>query len=163
MKLNIYSYDSFITRLEEYNFKVPNGISFIPFNINSATKKEDLVYLDSAKSLKKLWRLEGIEISKIELEEEKPLYLHQRNAEWIAPTIFIGYSLLSENQHIISVALSIIANYATDLFKGKPSKTTFKMELIIEEKKDSVFRKLSFEGEPHNITEVIKAIRELKK
>lgn len=163
MEIEALEYDEFPNQLRKYGFNVPNGISLIPMNIEIANSKDELVYFGSAKSLKKLWKSNEIELSKIELEGDGQLYLHQHSAEWIAPTIFLGASLLSENSNTISVALSVVANYVTDLFKGKPPKTKFKMELIIEEEKDKKYKKLTFEGEPKDVYGLIKVIRELKK
>lgn len=163
MKTEIKEYNNFINQIKKYDFDIPNGISLIPTNIGNADSKDDLVYFGSAKSLKKLWKSNSIELSKIEKEGDRQYYLHQHSAEWIAPTIFLGASLLSESPNTISIALSVVANYVTDLFRGKPPKTTFKMELIIEEEKDKKYKKITFEGEPNDMNGLIRVIREMKK
>lgn len=163
METKIREYNNFINQIKKYNFDIPDGISLIPTNIEMANSKDELVYFGSAKSLKKLWKSNSIELEKIEKEGDYQYYLYQRSAEWIAPTIFLGASLLYENSNTISVALSVVANYVTDLFKGKPPKTTFKMELIIEEEKNKKYKKITFEGEPNNMNDLVKVIRELKK
>jgi len=163
MNTEIREYNDFKNLIQKYNFNLPSGISFIPANIETANSKGELVYFSSAKSLRKLWKSNSIEIDKIEKEEDLLLYLHQHSAEWIAPTIFLGAALLSESPNTISIALSVVANYVTDLFKGKPPKSTFKMELIIEEEKDKKYKKLIFEGEPKDMDGIVKVIREIKK
>jgi hypothetical protein len=162
MKTKIEEFNGFPKQIKKHGFNIPNGISLLPMNIETAKSKDELVYFGSAKSLKKLWKSNDIELSKIELEGDRQLYLHQHSAEWIAPTIFLGASLLSESPNTISVALSVVANYVTDLFKGKPPKTKFRMELVIEEEKDKKYKKLTFEGEPNDVSGLIKVIRELK-
>lgn len=163
MKTKIKEYNDFKNLIKKYNFNLPSGISFIPANIETANLKEELVYFSSTKSLRKLWKSNSVEINKIEKEGDRQLYLHLHSAEWVAPTIFLGVALFSESPNTISIALSIVANYVTDLFKGKPLKSTFKMELIIEQEKDKKYKKLIFEGEPKDMDGLIKVIREIKK
>lgn len=163
MKAEIQEYKEFTDILEKFGFEIPNGITIIPFNFDFAESKEKLVYRGSTKSLKKLWRSNNVDVNIIEGKNGKPLYIHQHSAEWIAPTLFLSAALISESPNTVSIALSVIANYVTDLFKGKPPKTEFKMEIIIEDEKDKKYRKLTFEGEPKNTNAIIKMIRELKK
>ncbi|MBL0023482.1 MAG: hypothetical protein IPO98_00005 [Saprospiraceae bacterium] len=45
-------------------------------------------------------------------------YFAQKSGEIILPSIFVSSLILTENPHLVSVALGVVSNYATNLLKG---------------------------------------------
>ena len=50
----------------------------------------------------------------------------------MGPTIFISTSLLTQNPTLVNVALSVLANYVTDFFKGHLGEHTVSVNLVLE-------------------------------
>lgn len=136
-------------------------ITIVPKNLMNIEANYQFVYRESTKDIVKLFSSNSIDLDSYSRNKSSKFYKHEHSAEWIGPTLFLGATLLSENSNVISVALSVIANFITDLFKGKAPDTTFKMEFIIETKKNKSFKKLFFEGKPTDIDKLIKLIKEI--
>lgn len=162
MDIKVSDYDNFTAILNNLECLLPDGIAFIPKNIEIAKGKGDLVYSSEVKTLRKLFLKNGITVEKIENKEEIQLFLHEHSASWLAPTIFIGLSLLSENPNAISIALNVLSNYLTEIFKGQPHTSKFKIDIIVEKEKGRVYKRVTIEGEPTSFEEVAKLIREIK-
>jgi hypothetical protein len=154
--------------LSELNCNVPKGLAFLPKNLFTAKTKQDLIYENSEKTFRTLFRNANLELHRVEKEGDKIHHLQHNAFEWIGPTIFIGISFLSENPNGIAVALSVIANYATDFFKGLSGKKIAKLEIIIEEengllKNKKNYQKISYEGPVEGIHSIAEVIKHMKK
>ena len=84
----------------------------------------------------------------------------------LGPVLFVSYAILSENPHILSVALSVIANYVTDLFKGSPEPARAKLSVVIETQTTkttkTTTKKIDFDGPPDKIPEITAFIKDIK-
>lgn len=163
MKIEIIEYDNFKSLMEKFGYSIPSDFAFIPLNFEVASSKDDLVYSSEVKSVRKLLTQNKVGIDKIENENDHQFFLHQHNATWLAPTIFVGVSLLSENPNAISIALNVLSNYLTDFFKRDAQNSNFKMDIIVEVEKDKSFKKITIEGEPKDFKELAKLIKEIIK
>lgn len=162
MDIKVFDYDNFSVILNNLGCSSPEGIAFIPRNIEVATEKGDLVYSSEVKTLRKIFIKNGIDVQKIENKKEIQLFLYEHSANWLAPTLFIGLSLLSENPNAVSIALNVLSNYLTDIFKGQSQASKFKIDIIVEKEKGRVYKKITIEGEPTSFEEVAKLIKEIK-
>lgn len=159
MQTTISNCDNLIDRFSRLQLSEQDVITIVPRNIMNVESNDQFIYRESTKDIVKLFSLNSIELDSYWKNKRSKSYKHEHSAEWIGPTFFLGAALLSENSNAISVALSVIANFLTDLFKGKAPDTTFKMEFIIETKKNKSFKKLFFEGKPTDIDKLIKLIK----
>ena len=76
------------------------------------------------------------------------------------------YAALCQNPNILSVALSVIANYVTDLFKGLPQPARMKLSVVVETKTTktttTVTKKIDFDGPPDKLPEINGLIKDIK-
>jgi hypothetical protein len=74
----------------------------------------------------------------------------------VGPTLFVGYSILSDNGTLLNIALSVVANYLTEYFRGAGKPPTIKLDFVVEKTPNREYKRLKFEGPP----EAIPALRE---
>ncbi len=140
---------------------IPTGIALLPRNFESAESKDDLLHESSAPTVRVLFRNNGIIETPLEREGETfPQISEKAFEEWIGPTIFVTSALLSQNPHIISVALGVISNYLTDWFKGVPGGRDAKLDIVVEEGKKS-YRRIHYEGHVSGLKELVQIVREV--
>lgn len=127
------------------------------FNNSSSTEN---IYIDSTSSIIKFFRVNNAEIKTF----DKPkLYRQRRNNELFLPTLFIGYTLLSENSNVLSVGLNILSNYIYDFFKGKiTEKNKVNCEIFIETSPKKSVTKITFSGDEESFKKLTQLIKELK-
>jgi hypothetical protein len=87
---------------------------------------------------------------------EKPGFIHNKNHDWAA-FIFISSALISSNPAAVSVALGVISNYLTDMFKGTPDKK-IRLDIAVERKGDRVSKKLTYEGDAAGLDHIADSI-----
>lgn len=80
--------------------------------------------------------------------------------------LFVSYAALSQNPHIVSVALTVIANYVTDLFKGSPHPARVKLSVVVEthttKTTTTVTKKIDFDGPPDKFSEINGLLKDIK-
>ena len=87
-------------------------------------------------TVRSLFRQNGIAETPLEAEGEAFLQISEKSfLEWIGPTIFLGVAALSQSPNILSLALGVISNYLTDLFKGLAVAPKVKLDIVVEKKK----------------------------
>jgi len=111
-------------RAHELNCNVPTDIAILPSNFATAKTVDELIYMNSTATVRKLLRQAGISESRIEKPGEKYPQLVQESVEWIGPLIFI-----SQNA-IIPIVLGVISNYLTHYLKGRGKNNTVKLHFI---------------------------------
>lgn len=161
MKKNITNYLNLDNRLSELGIDASCDFLIIPENIESANSKEDFIFTETAIDIKKLLKINDV---RIELLQSKELKLKQRKAiDYFAPVLYIGFSMLSENYPIVSKALELLSNHISDYFKGKFGSKNVKLEVIVETKPKSEYKKINYEGEIEGLKEVAEMIKALNK
>jgi hypothetical protein len=86
-------------------------------------------------SVRAAWRAEGIEETRLEPQGEFWPAGQQDAGEWVGPVIFVGGSLLSQNPTLVSVALGVVANNATEILRGRPlGRQTASLTVAVETK-----------------------------
>lgn len=161
MKNDISDYLNLNTRLIELGVNNSCDFLIIPENIESANSQEDFIFTETAVDVRKIFKLNSVEI---ELLQSKDLKLKQRKAiDYFAPILFIGYSMLSENYPIIAKALELLSEHISDYFKGKFGDKNVKLEVIVETKPKSEYKRINYEGGIEGLKEVTEIIKTLKK
>jgi len=66
----------------------------------------------------------------------------------------VGALLLSQNPHLLSLALNVIANYATDFFKGLPGRNKVVLDVVVEDKTQKRSKKIHYDGAIDGLKEI---------
>ena len=147
-------------RLGELGCRPALGLAMLPENFRSAGKIADFRQMSKASTVKKLFRAAGLELTDLVDRPQRPPYIHNNYADWVAPTLFLSSALWSQNPNAVSVALSIIANYLTDLFKGIQSPTV-KLEFVVEKTKSRKCMMVKYEGDVAGIASLESVLRKV--
>ena len=163
MPIKTSEYIDVKAQASKLGFETPRDLALLPINFDTADSKDDLVYEDAVLTVRKLWRQAGITETKLEKEEEKFPYKQRKSFEWVAPTIFVSASLLSQNPDFVSIALNVISTYLTDYFKGVVGHKTVKFDIVVEQDEQRKSKRIQYEGSLEGIDKLIEVIRENKR
>ena len=159
MTTKISDYIDVQAKIHDLGCEDPEGISILPVNFDSATSTDEFLQLSETSTVKTLLRNNEIPFS--EVRKEKPAYIQNNAFEWIAPTLFVSASLLSQHPEIISVSLSVIANYVTDFFRGLSGEKNIKLDIVVEKTKSKTCKKISYEGNVDGLKELANIVKEV--
>jgi hypothetical protein len=159
MTITVTDYVSVADRIAELGCVVPSGIAVLPDNFAKAATRKDLLFGSEASTLRKLFKNNNFPINDLLPAGERVGAIHNKHFEW-APLLFISVGLISNDPNAITVALGIIANYATDFFKGMGSKKV-KLSVVVEKKKDRTCKMISYEGDISGLSTLADAIRRI--
>lgn len=159
--IGLKPYLNVVDRATELGCNPPNGLTVLPRNFHSATSREDLLHEDTAPTLRALWVEAGIAETRLEPEGTRFPYIEENSFEWVGPTILFGSAVFIQNPHVISVTLSVLANYLTDYFKGRPNPKV-KFSVVVPLPKSKKYAKLDYEGDPEGIKEISKLIKDIR-
>lgn len=159
MTVHTTDYVSVAERTEALGCTTSAGFTILPENFDSADARVDFRYRSEAATIRTLFRNHGIPVGNLLLPGERPSYITNKSFEWTAPALFVAVALLSDNGTAISIALSVVANYLTDFFKGVAGTPKIKMTFVIEEAKGQTCRKLEYEGSIEGLAALSKIIK----
>ena len=162
MSTNITDYLDVRERLAALGCNVPSGFAILPVNFDSVDSISAFRNVSEAATVKTLLRNADLPYDDILAAGSRPPYIHNNAFEWVAPTLFISASLWSENPDAVSVALSTIANYVTEFFKGFRGTSGdhwVKLDIIVERRKTASCKKISYEGPPEGLLGLAEVIR----
>ena len=104
------------------------SILFVPDNWS--TERKEHIYPSTVDSVVKLLKQYEVPVDTLDPIDAKTAMQDNRGLDWIVPTFVVSGLLLTQNPMLISVALSVIANYVTDLFKGLNGDPEVKLNII---------------------------------
>ena len=162
MTPNITDYPNVRQRLRELGCREPNGFAILPHNFDSVGSIGEFLQVVESATVKTLLRSENLPYDDIVDRDKRPSYLEMRSYDWIGPTIFVPAALMLENPAFVSVALSVIANYLTDLFKGTPKTSNVKLNIVVEESSEKSCKKISYEGPVEGLQNLIDTVEAIK-
>ncbi|MGD1891080.1 MAG: hypothetical protein ACFB15_10865 [Cyclobacteriaceae bacterium] len=161
MKYKIDDYNDIALKCESLNCTVPDTFSFLPENFSNANNIDEFIYAESVVELRKIFKQNNIQLTNLELGT--PKFRVRKYADWIGPTLFISFSLLSENNHLISIGLNVLSNYVGDFFKGSLDDKKVKFDIVVETTKEKEYKRIKYEGDPEGIKQLDKIIKSLNK
>ena len=133
---------------------VPTGIALLPRNFDTVANKDELMHESSAPTVRQLWRQVGVIETRLEDEGERfPQISEHGFVEWIGPTILVTSAWLSQNPEVLAVALGVISNYLTDIFKGVPDNPKARLHIVVQ-KDNGEYRKVSYKGSVDGMKEL---------
>lgn len=162
MTTEVLDYINVEERCLELGCNIPTQLAILPINFDTASSKDELVHEDTTSTIRKLWRKAGIAETKIEKEGDKIPYEQRKSIELAIPTIFVGYSILSQDPALVSIALNIISNYVTDFFKGIVGEKKVKWDIVVEQNEDHKSKVIHYEGDANGLDKLPEVIKELK-
>jgi hypothetical protein len=166
MPIEITDYLDVGQRASDLGLKAPEGACILPRGFARAKDARELVHESSALDLKTLFREAGLPITAYQPDGAKIPYLQENDITWVGPALFFSAAAISQNPHIVSVALSVIANYVTDLFKGLPQPARVKLSVVVEthttKTTTTVTKKIDFDGPPDKLSEINGLIKDIK-
>jgi hypothetical protein len=154
MSVIITEYCNVVEKSIQLGLNLPNKITILPRNYYDAKNKEDLLYDSSVETIRKLFRQHNIEESRLESKGEIIPCIQENDFSLVLPTIFVSSLIMSQNTHAISLAISIISNYATDFFKGIPGRNTVRLSIVVETMEGKSSKKVSYEGDCDGLKEI---------
>lgn len=159
MSTSISDYINIHKRIVDLGCIQPTGLALLPANFESASSIADFRQVSEAATVRTLLRGSNVPLDEIVSEAQKPPYIQNNSFEWVAPTLFVSASVLSQNPNYVSVALSVIANYVTEFFKGMSGEDEVKMEIVVERTKSKTYKKVTYKGPPEGLKELQSVIR----
>jgi hypothetical protein len=166
MSIEVSDYIDVEQRAAALGLKAPDGVSILPRRFEHAKEVSDLCHESSALDLKTLFRQADLPFSVYQPDGVKIPYLQENDITWVGPVLFFSAATISENPHIVSVALSVVANYVTDLFKGSAQPTRARLSVVIEttttKTTTKTTKKFEFDGPPDKISEITGLIKDIK-
>jgi hypothetical protein len=141
---------------EEVNQRSRNSILFVPNNWPSEEK--EYVYPSTIESVMKLLKQNKLPVDSLHpIDAATPLQ-DNRGLDWIAPTFLVSGLLLTQNPMAVSIALSIIATYVTDLFKGLKDDPKVKVNIVQTAADGKRGQRIHYEGPASGLSEVEKVL-----
>jgi len=153
-------YSSVADRCDALGVRRPTGIAMLPRNLATADAGDELLAEASDAAVRVLWRQAEIEEDRLDSPEAPFPHVSEHHADWIGPTVFLSSALLSESPALVSVALGVIANYVTDLFKGVPGRHTARLQVVVERSNGDCVQ-VTYNGPATEIGEILDAVGDL--
>lgn len=162
MSIEISSAPSLSKRCQELDLDLPDGLSLLPENLETAQAADGLLYSEITPTLRKLLRKNGVEESS--LGSSLPTKtVHRRSADWVLPTLFVGNLVLSSNPHMISLALNVIGNYVSTFLQAKSgTEACVSLDVIIERDSFRSSTKVSYRGEASGLSQIAEIVESVK-
>jgi hypothetical protein len=158
MSIEVTDYTNVAQRCAALGLPAPEGFCILPRRFEHAKAVSELCHESSALDLKALFRQADLPLTIYQPAGAQIPYLQENDNTWVGPVLFLGAAAFAQNPHIFNVALSVIANYVTDLFKGSPEPARAKLSVVIETTKTKATtkttKKIDFDGPPDKITEI---------
>ncbi len=161
MSTEITDYVNVTTRMTELGCEYPrSGIVLLPVNFAQVSSATELLQASDTATVKKVLKEANVPVDEILERSRRPGYIKNKSAEWSAPMLFICTALYSQNPLIVSLALSVIANYASDLLRGVGSRgEDVKLDIVVETKRTGTFKRISYEGPAGGIKDLAEVVR----
>ena len=143
-------------RVAELGCHMPTGLAIMPENFDIAATRQELIVRGEGTTIRKLFRNNQLSLDDFLPSGERAGFVHNKSHDWAA-FIFISGALLSSNPTAVSVALGIVSNYLTEIFRGTPDKK-IRLDIAVERKGDRICKKLTYEGDAAGLAEIADTI-----
>src|SRR5262249_19873290 len=154
MSYTISDYCDVGEKAQTLGLNIPEGMAFLPRNFDKATTADDLLHESTVQTVRILFRENGIPETKLERDGQRIPCIQENEFALLLPTLFVSALILSQNPHLLSIALNIIATYATDFFKGIPVSNKVVLDVVVEDKSRKCSKKVHYEGKIDGLKEI---------
>lgn len=146
--------------LNKLAIEFPSNLCFFPENIDSAKNRDAFIFTDSIVDIIKIFRQNNLEFST--LGGESYLVRSRKSADFFVPALFFSLSLITENPAIVTVSLSVLANYITDFFKGSFGQKRVNLDIYVETDGKKKIKKIIYNGDIEGIEKLEDIIKSCK-
>lgn len=146
MAFMITDYCDVRTRALELGLNEPKDFALLPRNFDSAPTRDNLLQESTVQTVRILFRENNIHENRVEPGGYRIPCVQENEFALVLPALFVGGLILSQNPHLLSLALNVIANYATDFFKGLPGRNKVVLDVIVEDKARKRSKKIHYDG-----------------
>lgn len=141
--------------------EIPEGICVFPRNFEVAETLEDLEYDDTAQTVKKLLMQAGVSSEGLKLPNNNYLQLRENLP---AICLFVGWTIGTQDPTSVQLAINVIGNYLTDVFKGlrgeREQRCTFKIIRQRIKGKTQEFDEVTYTGPVSGIPSLIEKLKD---
>jgi len=141
---------------------LPEGLAILPANFATAANPEEFLYDPAGATVRTLFRTNQIPLQDLLPPGTPRRQVSYKSAEWVGPTLFVGYALLSDNGNFLNIALGVVANYLTEFFRGAGKAPTIRLDFIVEKTPSREYKHLKFEGPPEAIPALMGAVQAIR-
>lgn len=153
-------YVSVSQRAKELGLAMPDGLAVLPQNFETAATPADFMFAGTTQTVRTLFCINDLPLS-ILRPDGSSRYISYKSDEWMSPILFVAGALMSENPAAVSLALSVVANYLTDYFKGLGRLPNVKLTVVVEHSRGRTCKRLDYEGDVEGIRELADTIKRL--
>lgn len=147
-------------KMADLGCRYPEQMALLPINFEAARSIAEFLQASEAATIKKLLLAKKLPLNDILDRNQRSPYLKNKSHEWAAPILFVSASLFSQNPALVSLALNVVGNYATDFFKGTLGIHEVTLNIVVA-KKDKTFKKISYRGPTDGLKDLAKIIKEV--
>lgn len=160
MTTKITDYVEVSKKMADLGCRYPERMALLPINFESAMSISEFLQASEAATIKKLLLAESLPLDDIVDRSQRPPYVKNKSGDWVAPIVFVSASMYSQNQALVSLALNVLGNYATDFFKGSPRVHDVTLKIVVE-KKNKTCKKITYQGPIDGLKDLAEVIREV--
>ncbi len=159
MTTTISEYIDVRQRIADLSCFNPAGLALLPANFDTASDISNFRQVSESATVRTLLRTSKVPLDDLFNNDQRPPHIQNNSFAWVAPTLFVSAAVLSQNPSYLSAALSVIADYLTDFFKGKCGSNEVQIDIVVERPKSKGCKKISYKGPPEGLKELPEVIR----
>jgi hypothetical protein len=161
MAINVTDYANVGRKMADLGCRYPDRMALLPVNFESAASVAEFLQASESATVRKLFLAEGLPIDEIVDRSQRPPYIKNKSFEWAAPIIFVSAALYSQNPTAVTLALNVLANYATEFFRGYGPIAGVKLDVVVERKRNETYKRISYQGPIAGVKDLPEVIREV--
>lgn len=143
-------------------FCLTSELVLLPRGFESSAAGVELAHEAEAATVYKLLKAAGVDVQLLQHPDQRVPSMIEHSAAWIAPTVFVGSMLLTQNAHAIQIALNVISSYITDILKARSLPDTVRLTVVLEETKSKRCRRVEYEGPACKLKELAEVLNALQ-
>jgi hypothetical protein len=136
------------------------NLSLLPTGFADADERGALRHEEDASTLRKLFAEAGVTAHLASRVTPLPVSV-KKSAEWVAPVLFVGASLWSQNPVGVQIAVEVIATFVSERLRGTSGKGEVKLSIAVERTRRRETRLLTYEGPIDGLKQLPEAIKRL--
>lgn len=174
-RIEVSDYIDVSHKLKELGCAQPEGLSILPDRFDTLTPTNEITHLPRTRAVVKLFKNNHIRVPRIKRKGQNLPRNYTASLEWftgVGPTFLIPAALLAESPHTISLALNVLANYLTEIFKRAREENpdlekgnmeeNASLEIVVEKDGPRTYKKIKCPANPEVLKELPKIIKSIR-
>ena len=159
MSVTIATYIDVRQRALELGLDPITDFAILPRGFGTGSPDGAVADEADATTIRKLLNEAGLSVQQLRRSGRALPSVVQRSADWIAPTLFVGSMLLSQNPHAIELALGVMDSYISDFLKGRLGRGVVTLTIVVEKNRSREYCRVDYEGPPSGIKDLAEVVR----